>query len=158
MDQQPQYQPAPQVSSQWGASTLVSGLTADLMSGLAYLIVVVPFIGFIGQIVLFAIEKNRFAKFHAAQAMILSVVAYVLVILNIVLSTVFAIGASATNSAGVSLASGGISLLLSCVFGILGLVVFAFWIWGMISGFTGKATKLPVIGSFAESLSGGPLA
>lgn len=159
MDQQPyqQYQPAPTGGSKWGTSSLGS-LGADVMSGLAYLIVVVPFVGFIGQIVLFAIEKNRFAKFHAAQAMILSIVAYVLWFIYFIISFAFTAGASVTNSTGVATGALGLTAVLGCVFGIIGLALFGFWIWGMVSGFTGKATKLPVIGSFAEGLAGGPLA
>ncbi|HEU0028667.1 MAG TPA: DUF4870 domain-containing protein [Ktedonobacterales bacterium] len=157
MDQPPQYQPSTTTSGQWGTSSLGS-LGADVMSGLAYLIAIVPFVGFIGQIVLFAIEKNRFAKFHAAQAMSLSVVAYVLGVINFIVSAMFTVGASATDSSSAALGALGISAVIGCVLGIVGLVVFAFWIWGMISGFTGKATKLPLVGGFAEGLAGGPLA
>ena len=93
--------------------------------------------------------------------MILSVVAYVLFFVNFILSFVIAAGASAASAAsssGAALGSLGISALLSCVFGILGLAIFGFWIWGMVAAFTGKATKLPVIGGFAEGLAGGPVA
>jgi uncharacterized membrane protein len=161
MDQQPQYgqqyQQPPQSSSPWGASTLMSGLGADVLSGLAYLIGVVPFIGFILQIVLFAVEKNRFAKFHAAQAMLISIVGIVIGVVWSIINFVLTAGASVTNSSGAALGALGGATIFFCIFGILFVVLFAFWIWGMISGFTGKATKLPLIGNFAEGLAGGPV-
>ncbi|HEU0028043.1 MAG TPA: DUF4870 domain-containing protein [Ktedonobacterales bacterium] len=153
--QQP-YQPTPAGSARWGTSS-VGNLGADIMSGLAYLIVLIPFVGFILQIVLFAVEKNRFAKFHAAQAMILSIAWYVLGIVSAIMSSIFSAGANATNSSAVSFVSGGIGLLFSCVGAIIGLGLFILWIWGMVAGFTGKPTKLPVAGDFAERLAGGPL-
>jgi uncharacterized membrane protein len=126
------------------------------MAGLAYLIVIVPFVGFIAQIVLFALEKNRFSKFHAAQAMCLSVLAYVLGIIDFIVSAALGIGFN-SNSAAIGLGSAGISLLFGCLFFIVGLVIFGFWIWGMIAAFTGKPTKLPIVGNIAEGLAGGPV-
>ena len=127
------------------------------MAGLAYLIVLIPGVGFILQIVLFAVEKNRFTKFHAAQAMILSIVGYVLGLRQLYrfcdlhrwierrfnVDLVPEWGRRIALQLRVRPSRAGDS----SVFGI----------WGMISGFTGKTTKLPVIGDFAESLSGGPV-
>ncbi len=158
--QQPQYQPPYQPASPGGAgrgsSSVLTSLGADIMAGLAYLIVLIPVAGFVLQIVLFAVEKNRFTKFHAAQAMILSIVWYVLGFISFIVSSIFTAG-SRVDSTFISFLSGGVGLLFSCVFGLLFLGLFALWIWGMVSGFTGKPTKLPVIGDFAENLSGGPL-
>ncbi len=126
------------------------------MSGLAYLIAIVPLIGFILQIVLFAVERNRFTKFHAAQAMLLSIAWYALGIISAIVSSIFSAGARA-DSTLFSTLSGGVGGLFACVFFLIGLGIFGLWIWGMISGFTGKATKLPVVGDFAERLAGGPL-
>jgi uncharacterized membrane protein len=127
------------------------------MAGLAYLIVLIPFVGFILQIVLFAVERNRFAKFHAAQAMILSIAWYVLGIVSAIVSAIFSAGVDAANLSVVSFVGGGIRVLFGCVGAIIGLGLFILWIWGMIAGFTGKPTKLPVAGDFAERLAGGPL-
>lgn len=153
--QQP-YQPAPSGGGMWGMSS-IGNIGAHVMAGLAYLLALIPGIGFILQIVLFAIEKNRFARFHAAQAMILSIVGYALGFVSFIVSAIFTAGAR-VDSTAISFLSGGVGLLFSCMFGIIGLALLGFWLWGMISGFTGKATKLPAIGSFAESLSGGPVA
>ncbi len=151
--QQPQY--APPAQGRWGTSTL-GNLGAEVMAGLAYLIAIVPFVGFIGQIVLFAIEKNRFAKFHAAQAMLLSVVGVVLGILDWIVTGAASFGLN--SSSGLANAGSlGFAAVFGCLFFIVALVIFAFWIWGMVSAFTGKPTKLPVIGSIAEGLAGGPV-
>jgi uncharacterized membrane protein len=151
--QQPQY--AAPATGRWGVSAL-GNLGAEVMAGLAYLIGIIPFVGFIAQIVLFAMEKNRFSKFHAAQAMCLSVVAIVLGIVSTIVDTALGFGLGASSTA-VNLGSAGISLLFGCLFFIVGLVIFGFWIWGMIAAFTGKPTKLPIIGNIAEGLAGGPV-
>ncbi len=151
--QQP-YRPAPP-GGVWGMSS-IGNIGAHIVAGLAYLIAIVPFIGFVLQIILFAVEKNRFARFHAAQAMILSIAGYALSFVSFIVSSFFGAGAN-VNSAIVSFLSGSIGALFGCVFGIIGIALFAFWIWGMIAGFTGKPTKLPVIGDIAEGLSGGRL-
>lgn len=150
-----QQQYAPPTQGRWGVSAL-GNLGAEVMAGLAYLIVIVPFVGFIAQIVLFALEKNRYSKFHAAQAMCLSVLAYVIGIIDFIVSGALGFGLG-SSSAALNLGSAGIALVFGCLFFIIGLVIFAFWIWGMIAAFTGKPTKLPIVGSIAEGLAGGPV-
>ena len=151
--QQPQY--APPAQGQWGTSTL-GNLGAEVLAGLAYVLSILSIVGFIGQVIIFAMEKNRFAKFHAAQAMLLGVVSVVLSIVWIIINGALSFGLSSSNGAA-NLGSAGMAAVSTCVFGILGLVLFAFWIWGMVSAFTGKPTKLPIVGSIAEGLAGGPI-
>jgi uncharacterized membrane protein len=151
----PQQQYAPPTAGRWGVSAL-GNLGAEVMAGLAYLIGIIPFVGFIAQIVLFAVEKNRYAKFHAAQAMLLSVVAIVLGIVSTIIDTALGFGLNSTSGIA-NLGGAGIALLFGCLFFIVGLVIFGFWIWGMIAAFTGKPTKLPIIGNIAEGLAGGPV-
>jgi len=154
--QQPyQQQYAPPTAGRWGASSL-GNLGAEVMAGLAYVIAIVPFLGFIGQIILFAIEKNRFVKFHAAQALLLGVVEFVLSIAYIFVNGALSFGLGSSSGA-VNAGSAGLGLVLACVEGIISLVLFAFWIWGMVAAFTGKPTKLPIVGSIAEGLAGGPV-
>lgn len=140
-------------AGRWGVSAL-GNLGAEIVAGIAYLISLLWVIGLVGQIVIFAMEKNRFAKFHAAQAMLLSIVEFVLGLVYIMVNVVFGIGASATNG---SLGVGAVSLLVNCVLGLVSLGLFGLWIWGMISAFTGKPTKLPIVGDIAERLAGGPV-
>ncbi|HEX8997377.1 MAG TPA: DUF4870 domain-containing protein [Ktedonobacterales bacterium] len=154
---QPQYQQqyAPPAQGRWGTSTL-GNLGAEIMAGLAYVIAVIPFLGFIGQIIIFAMEKNRFVKFHAAQALLLGIVEVVLSIAWGVVNGVLGAGASSSSGA-ISTGSLGLAGIFACVAGLLFLVLFIFWIWGMIAAFTGKPTKLPIVGSMAEGLAGGPV-
>ncbi|HEX9038039.1 MAG TPA: hypothetical protein VF808_13730 [Ktedonobacterales bacterium] len=150
MDQQPpqygqqQYQPAPSSpGAQWGPTSI--GLESHIAAGLGYLI---PIIG----LIFFFIEKtNRFVRFHGAQAILL-VVAYVVVgFVDIFLGIVLGI---ITQGNGLGFLSFG----LSCVFFLLFAAIFAFQIWGIVAGFTGKYTKFPIVGDIAERMAGGPLA
>lgn len=160
---QPQYAPAPTpTQGQWGTST-IGNLGAEVMAGIAYLLSLLSFVGFIGQIIIFAMEKNRFAKFHAAQAMLLGLVEailfglyfFVMLPLNIAASSAVDSGSAAAGAAAAG--SLGVAAIGGCVLSLVGLALFGFWIWGMISAFTGKATKLPIIGGIAEGLAGGPV-
>ena len=152
--QQPPYAQAPG-AGRWGTST-IGNIGAEVMAGLAYVLSVLSFVGFIGQIIIFAMEKNRFAKFHAAQAMLLGVVSVIITV--VYYFTLLPLQFASHSASGVANAgSAGMALISTCVLGILGLVLFVFWIWGMISAFTGKATKLPIVGSIAEGLAGGPV-
>ncbi len=156
MDQQPQYQPQAAASgSTHGMSSLISSLGSDFMAGIVYLLSLLSVVGLVLQIVVFAMEKNRYVKFHAAQAIAISVVEAVLFFVYFIINIVIGVGASADQSGAVALGGGLVSLLLGCVVGLLGLGCLGLWIWGMISAFTGKETKLPVIGGFAENLAGG---
>lgn len=154
-----QQPPQPQATSgaSHGVSSIFASLGSDIMAGITYLLGIFWVLGFILQIVVFAIEKNRYVKFHAAQAALLGVVEVVLGIVYFIVTTVLFAGASLDQTGAAGLGASAISAVLGCVIGILALVTFAFWIWGMIAAFTGKATKLPVIGSFAESFAGGPV-
>lgn len=153
-----QYQQAPASGASHGMSSLMSGLGSDIMAGITYLLGILWVVGLILQIVVFSVEKNRYVKFHAAQAMILGIVEFALGIIYFIVNTVIFAGASLDQTGAAGLGAAAVSGIVGCVLGILGLVLFAFWIWGMIAAFTGKATKLPLIGNFAEGLSGGPLA
>jgi uncharacterized membrane protein len=154
-----QQPPQPQATSgaSHGMSTLISGLGSDFMAGISYLLGIFWVLGFILQIVVFAVEKNRYVKFHAAQAALLGVVEVVLGVVYFILNAVLFSAASLDQSGTAGLGATAVSGIVGCVIGLLGLATFAFWIWGMIAAFTGKATKLPVIGSFAEGLAGGPV-
>ncbi|HET9109570.1 MAG TPA: hypothetical protein VFN78_01980 [Ktedonobacterales bacterium] len=150
--QQPPYAAT---AGRWGVSAL-GNLGAEVISGIAYLVSLLWVVGLVAQIIIFAMEKNRYAKFHAAQAMILSIASVVLGILDIIVNGALGFGLNSSSSAA-NLGAGGLALVFGCVFAILGLVLFAFWIWGMIAAFTGKPTKLPIIGNIAEGLAGGPV-
>ncbi len=141
---QPPYAPPMPVSSasRWGPTSL--GMDANIAAGLGYF----PLIG----VIFFFVEKtNRFVKFHAAQAILLAITAVALAIVESVIGTGLTVAAASSAATGLTL----IGTLFSCVFGLAYLGVIGLWIWGMISGFTGKYTKLPIIGDIAESWAGG---
>lgn len=126
----------------WGTSSL-GRMRAETLAGLVYLVGIVPVVGFIGQVIIFAMERNRYTKFHAAQAMAIGLVSSVI--------SFFWRLVDFNNSNNLGLGAVG------CVVGLISLALFVFWLWGMISAFQGKPTKLPIIGSIAEGLIGGPI-
>ncbi len=155
---QPPMQPPMQAQSagaKWGPTSM--GMEAHIAAGLGY------FFSPILPLIFFLIEKNnRFVKFHAMQSILLGAAYVVFFIVLFIIQGVILVGSTAADSAAGStglLATGGglIGCLLSCLYfvgaiGFLGLVI-----WGMVSGFTGKYTKLPIVGNLAEKWSGGPV-
>src|SRR6185312_10066435 len=155
--QQPYQQPPVQPQSagaKWGPTSI--GLEAHIAAGLGYLFSpILP-------LVFFLIEKNnRFVKFHAMQSILLGIGLWVWIIVVgfVIPAILFAIGSGAEAATNGSGAGGPFALIGTCVgclawVGSLAFVAGA--IWGLIAGFMGKYTKLPVIGSFAEKWAGGP--
>ena len=134
-------------TSRWGNSSL-GGMTADVMAGLAYVSMIIA--GPIIPLVLFFVEKNPFARFHAAQATLLSAGVYVVIIAGAIISAVIGVAAAAANSSVISL----FGLVPSCLIGVVAIAGLVFWVMGMIAGFTGKYRKFPIIGDFAERMAG----
>ena len=123
------------------------GMDPKIAAGLGYLV------GIIGIIFFFIEKQNRFVKFHALQAIFLhvgsSIVAFILYIPFVIL----VIGAAAASSSSTgSGAVGGISLLFTCLFSLLGIAWFVGWLVAMIQAFQGKYFKLPLIGKWADSI------
>ena len=123
-------------------------MTADVMAGLAYVSMIIA--GPIIPLVLFFVEKNPFARFHAAQATLLSAGVYVVIIAGAIISAVIGVAAAAANSSVISL----FGLVPSCLIGVVAIAGLVFWVMGMIAGFTGKYRKFPIIGDFAERMAG----
>lgn len=156
---QPYQQPPMQSQSagaKWGPTSM--GMEAHIAAGLSY------FFSPILPLVFFLIEKsNRFVKFHAMQSIIIGVGAFIwFLVIGIILPIIIGIGGSAADSAagGTGLIGGGAGLLscgLTCLAWIGYLAFIAAFVWGLIAGFTGKYTKLPIIGNLAEKWSGGPV-
>lgn len=151
---QPPMQPQ-SAGAKWGPTSM--GMESHIAAGLGY------FFSPILPLVFFLIEKtNRFVKFHAMQSMILGVGIVVwFIVFGIVLPIIIGVaGGTADAATGSTGAISGGASLLSCgvvclswvgYLGFLGLLI-----WGMISGFTGKYTKLPIVGNMAEKWAGGP--
>lgn len=154
--------PPPQMvtPNRWGPTSF--GMDATVLAGLSYLSMFI--IGIIGPLIVFFVEKNnRFAKFHAAQGILIGIAEVVwifaLIILNAILIGVTAATAG-TNSTTAAAASTGFGLgfcVIGCVGFLGGLALLGAVIWGAVAGFSGQATKLPLIGDIAERWAGGPV-
>ena len=161
--QQPQYgAPPPQMAApnRWGPTSF--GMEAHVLAGLSYLSMFV--IGIIGPLVVFFVEKNnRYVKFHAAQGILIGIAEAVWIVVLIFLNGVLfsaSLAAAGTNSSAGAAASSGLGLgfcVTGCVGFLGGLALLAAVIWGAVAGFSGKATKLPLIGNIAEKWAGGPV-
>ncbi len=98
----------------------VFDLEENISALLSYLsLIIFPIFGIV---VLFMDKENKFARFHAAQSILL----YVVFLILGVLSTV------------------------TC--GITGIVALIIWIFMMWKAYSGEYYKLPVIGDLSESL------
>jgi uncharacterized membrane protein len=124
------------------------GMEAHIAAGLSYIWIV-------GLIFFFVEKSNRFVRFHAAQSILLGAAGIVLYILDFVVLGAIDTALFAANANG-SLGFAGICVF-TCIPSILGLVLFGFFIWGLIAGSTGQYVKFPIIGDIAERMAGGPI-
>ncbi len=107
------------------------GLDANVTAALSYVL------GFITGIVVYVLEDDRFARFHAAQSI---VVFGALAVANIVIGVFAAIGVAS------------IAALLS---GLVSLVALGLWIFLIITAYQGKTSRIPVAADVADSLVSG---
>jgi uncharacterized membrane protein len=153
--QQQQYgapPPPPGSTNRWGPSSI--GMEPNLAAGLGYLF------GILGLIFFFIEKTNRFVKFHAAQVILLAIGWLGLAIIWTILSTVASAAFASSYGVGGTAATAGTAVIvtgiIACISGITYLGMLGLWLWGMISAFQGKYTKLPIIGNIAERMAGGP--
>lgn len=130
------YQPpagAATAASQSGPTSM--GMQPNIAAGLSYVVT------WLTGIIFFLMEKqNRFVRFHAMQSILFfGGITVIEVAINIVNSIFAGLGVL-----------GFLSLGLTCLGGIVGLLAFVGWIVLMINGFQGKYFKLPVVGDMAE--------
>jgi uncharacterized membrane protein len=123
------------------------GMEAHIAAGLSY-------IWILGLIFFFVEKSNRFVRFHAAQAILLGIGGVALYFIWIVLGFLSA-AIGITDQTGI--ATLAFSCIFTCIPGLLALGLFGLSIWGLISGFTGKYVKMPIIGDIAERWAGGPI-
>jgi uncharacterized membrane protein len=130
----------------------------EVVAGLSYLFFLV------GLIMFFAERNNRFVKFHAAQSLLIHLAALITslfwVLLFLVVTVTGAAASLGTGSPSRTIAGlVGIAVLVVTLFALaLYLVYLGALIWGMIAAFTGKTTKLPLVGELAERWSTTPIA
>jgi uncharacterized membrane protein len=145
---QPPY-PPPGTSSQWGPSSI--GVEPNIAAGLGYLVSIVAIIFF------FMEKRNRFVKFHNAQAILLTI-AYLVFFGLWFVAFFVVVGLSANGDPQTSSTVAGLGLILmSLCIGVIALLYLGLWIWGMIAAFTGRVVKFPLIGAIAQRWAGGPV-
>jgi uncharacterized membrane protein len=137
--------PVGSAGSKWGPTSI--GMEAHIAAGLSY-------IWILGIIFFFVEKSNRFVRFHAAQSILLGIASIALWIVWFIVGSVLstALGLANTGTAGFAAVC-----VLSCIPALLGLVIFGFFLWGLIAGFSGRYLKMPIIGDIAERMAGGPI-
>jgi uncharacterized membrane protein len=124
------------------------GLDANVVAGLCYVANLVCYLGLVLSIITIATDKtNKLARFHAFQAIFLSIGGFVLGI-GIVI-TIF-VGAAIDYAIGFPV----VTSLLGLVCGLLGLGLLIGVILAAIKAFQGEVYELPIIGKFANQFSG----
>src|SRR5579859_4330405 len=123
--QQPYGAPPMGTVSPLGPSSI--GMDPKVAAGLSYLV------GIVGLIFFFMEKQNRFVRFHALQAILLSVSAVVVYFVLIILGVLSAIIDQSGALVGLILGLGSFVVWGAAVVG---------WIIGMISAFQGKYFKL----------------
>ena len=88
----------------------------------------------LGGIVFFAISKDQYVRFHAAQSILLSIVVAILYVFMMIFGFMF-------------------WFLLGNVSIIIWTAIFAVWILLMIKAYQGIRFKLPIIGKIAEKFA-----
>lgn len=117
------------------------GLVAEnTLGALSYLF------GFIsGVLVYFLEEKSEFARYHAAQSIVLSAAVIATWIGISLISTVGSIALDGVPMIGLLFGLGIALIGLAIWVGAIGV-----WLYAMISAFRGKRTRLPIVTGLAE--------
>ena len=119
----------------------------NVMAGLAYLLQVVPVIGWLCPVVIYFIAGgDRFVKFNALQALLLEISVVAVMAVLFVLGIVVGITVGMVNG---SLA-GLVGMAFAALYGLAGLGFIALWLWSMYNAFVGKTFSIPVIGPLAS--------
>ncbi len=143
--------PYPGSMSRWGPTSM--GLDPAIAAGLAYL-VGGHFAGIVPIIWLIVEKRNRFIRFHAAQALLL-LAAYIagLLVMGVlfVATMLIALAAGADNVTAGNI--GGSFAVVYLVALTVSLLVCQ--VWGIIAGFRGKFVQFPLVGGLAARLVGG---
>lgn len=148
----PGYGPPRGTGNQWGLSSM--GMEPHIAAGLGYLF------GLLAIVFFFMEKRNRFVRFHNAQAILLSL-AYV-ILFGLWLAAFFVVivagssGAATDSSTANTVAGFGLILLMLCI-GVVVIGYMVMWIWGLIAAFSGRVVKFPLIGAIAERWAGGPV-
>ena len=111
-----------------------AGLDENVAGLLCYIL------GWITGLIFFLIDKRPFVKFHAAQSIGMSIGLFAVYLVIGVLFTM--------------LHFMSMGFLALAIYPLLGLVVFALWIFMMFKAYQHERFKLPIIGDIAEKMAG----
>ena len=136
---------APTGSGETTSAQTSTGTDENVLGALSYVL------GFVSGLLVYLIEKeNEFARFHAAQSMVVSGGLVVLSIATSVLGTIVSTFLFTSTSAFF------VSSLVSLVFGLIWLVVavgsFVLWAYLIISAFQGETPRVPIAAGIADGL------
>lgn len=84
-------------------------------------------------------KKSAFAKYHAKQALNLTIIGVVVSVALSIFSTIFAL---------ITLGFG--ALLIAPIYAIVSLVFLVIWIVGLINAINGKTKPVPIVGQYAD--------
>lgn len=122
------------------------GLDENVEGALAYLL------GLLSGVVLLVLEDNEFARFHAAQSIVASLVVAAVVIAVNLFATIVQLITIASGAPGGGPLGGILSVLFRLLsFGIF-LVVVSGWLFLMLRAFQGQRYRIPVVAKLADSL------
>lgn len=137
----------------------VFDLDANLVALLCYLGNLVCMLGLILSIItVITDKKNKLARFHAWQSILLSVFPIVLVFVALILMTIGGVVAAVIDGILgfpiVSLIFFVVSIIVYILLLLSGLALLIGQIIAAVKGFGGELFKLPVIGKLADKYSG----
>ena len=122
-----------------------SGLDENVAGALSYLF------GAITGVIFLVIDKdNAFVRYHAAQSIALSVVAFVAYVALSVISTIIT---AVLFAGGGSVLFGLLSLVMTLLWLGVTLAVFGAWIYLMFRAYQGKTVRVPVVAGFADRIA-----
>lgn len=126
-----------------------SGLDENVAGALSYLF------GVITGVIFFVVDReNPFVRFHAAQSIVLSVGAFVVFAVLSVVSTVVTTVLFAGGGSGAGFALFGlVSLLVTLLWSVVALGLFAVWIYLMLRTYQGETVRLPLVAGFADRIA-----
>jgi len=110
-----------------------SGLEENVAGLLCYVL------GWVTGLIFFLIDKRPFVKFHAAQSILMSVA---IIVVYFAIGIIFAM-----------LHFMSMGFLALAFYPLLGLLVFALWIFMMYKAYLHEKFKLPLIGDIAENMA-----
>jgi uncharacterized membrane protein len=139
-----------------GVSEFIPNASADKVGGALYLLTLLNLLfglGFFFQVAVLLFEKNRYIRFHAAQAIMLGICAAVIGVLFYAMSGPNRSGTPYDPTGQSGFTALMVTSTLTCLLGLCALALFIGWLWAMRATFRGQPLKLPILGRVALDLT-----